>query len=79
MLILQAPGQLIEKLSPLGVLHYGLACGQIFPVFDDLKVLFAQTQRGLAQLRGEGRISAREQDRLSGELEVGLAAYALAS
>jgi hypothetical protein len=78
MLVLQAPGQLMEELIPLGVLHYGLDRGEIAPVFDDLKVHFTQTQRDLDSLLGEGRISEGEHDQLSGELGGGVAGFALA-
>lgn len=79
MYVLQASIPLIEQLSPLGILHYGLNSGEIFPVFEDLNQLRFQTkERGIDRLLTEGRINKEEHARLTSEVNSGVASVVLA-
>ena len=73
--VLKAPTPLIEKMSPLGVLHYGFKHDQVFPVFDGVNHLVSQTQeRGLNRLLKKGKITAVEHEKLTSKL-AGIASF----
>jgi hypothetical protein len=73
--VLEAPIPLIEKTSPLGILHYGFEHDKIFPVFDGVDSLVSQTQeRGLNHLLKKGKISLLAHKNLTGKL-AGVASF----